>query len=226
MKMFKATAVLAAMAWLAAPAFAADAAKRLNAAAETLSEIMSVPEKGIPQDLLSRAECIVLIPNSLKAGFIFGAKYGRGFFSCRHEDDHGWSAPGAVRTEGGSFGLQIGGAETDVVMLVLNRKGASRLLGDKFTLGGDASVAAGPVGRDSTAATDALMTAEILTYSRQRGVFAGLTLSGATLREDDKANREIYGHEVRNKDVVLSKTPVPPAAQHLIETLNKYSSRK
>jgi len=224
--MFRATTALAAIVVLAVPAFARDAAQRLDAAAESLSEIMSVPDKGIPQDLLSRAECIVLIPGALKAGFIFGAKYGRGFFSCRHQDDRGWSAPGAIRTEGGSFGLQIGGAETDIVMLVLNRSGASRLLGDKFTLGGDASVAAGPVGRDSTAATDALMTAEILTYSRQRGVFAGLTLSGATLREDDGANREIYGHSIRNKDVVLSSTPIPPAARRLVETLNKFSSRK
>jgi lipid-binding SYLF domain-containing protein len=191
-----------------------------------LNEIMSVPEKGIPQDLLARAECIVLIPSAVKAGFVFGAEYGRGFFSCRHADDHGWSAPGAIRTEGGSFGLQIGGAETDIVMLVLNRKGASRLLRDRFTLGGDASVAAGPVGRESQAATDAMMTAEILMYSRQRGVFAGLTLSGATIREDNKSNREIYNHNIRNRDVIMNATPIPPAAQRLISTLNKYSSRK
>jgi SH3 domain-containing YSC84-like protein 1 len=215
-----------AIALLAGPAFARTAGERLDAAADTLDEIMSVPERGIPQDLLARAECIVLIPSAMKAGFVFGAEYGRGFFSCRHADDRGWSAPGAIRTEGGSFGLQIGGAETDIVMVVLNRNGAKRLLRDKFTLGGDASVAAGPVGRDSQAATDAFMTAEILTYSRQRGIFAGLSLSGATIREDDKANREIYGHPVRNRDVIMNTTPIPPAAQRLISTLNKYSSRK
>jgi lipid-binding SYLF domain-containing protein len=214
-----------AIALLAAPAFARSAAERLDAAADTLDEIMAVRERGIPQDLLARSECIVLIPSSMKAGFVFGAEYGRGFFSCR-TGDHGWSAPGAIRTEGGSFGLQIGGAETDVVMLVLNRQGANRLLRDKFTLGGDASVAAGPLGRDSQAATDAMMTAEILTYSRQRGIFAGLTLNGATIREDDGANREIYGHSIRNRDVIMNATPVPPAAQRLISTLNKYSSRK
>lgn len=222
----KTTAIaVLAIALLAGPAFASSAAERLDAAAETLDQIMAVRERGIPQDLLARSECIVLIPSSMKAGFVFGAEYGRGFFSCRTRE-HGWSAPGAIRTEGASFGLQIGGAETDVVMLVLNRQGANRLLRDKFTLGGDASVAAGPLGRDSQAATDAFMTAEILTYSRQRGVFAGLSLNGATLREDDSANREIYGHAIRNRDVIMNPTPIPPAAQRLIATLNKYSSRK
>lgn len=215
-----------AVALLASPVFARSAAERLDAAANTLDEIMSIRERGIPQDLLARAECIVLIPSSMKAGFVFGAEYGRGFFSCRRANEPGWSAPGAIRTEGGSFGLQIGGAETDIVMLVLNRQGANRLLRDKFTLGGDASVAAGPVGRDSQAATDAFMTAEILTYSRQRGIFAGLTLTGATIREDDGANREIYGHSIRNRDVIMNPTPVPQAAQRLISTLNKYSLRK
>jgi SH3 domain-containing YSC84-like protein 1 len=216
---------LSAIALLAGPVFASSAAERLDAAADTLDEIMAVRERGIPQDLLARSECIVLIPSSVRAGFVFGAEYGRGFFSCRNRE-HGWSAPGAIRTEGASFGLQIGGAATDIVMLVLNRQGANRLLRDKFTLGGDASVAAGPVGRDSQAATDAFMTAEILTYSRQRGVFAGLTLNGATIREDDSANREIYGHAIRNRDVIMNPTPVPQVAQRLIATLNKYSSRK
>jgi lipid-binding SYLF domain-containing protein len=216
---------VSAIALLAGPLFASSAAERLDAAADTLDEIMAVRERGIPQDLLARSECIVLIPSAMKAGFVFGAEYGRGFFSCRTRE-HGWSAPGAIRTEGASFGLQIGGAETDIVMLVLNRQGANRLLRDKFTLGGDASVAAGPVGRDSQAATDAFMTAEILTYSRQRGIFAGLSLNGATLREDDSANREIYGHAIRNRDVIMNPTPIPPAAQRLIATLNKYSSRK
>jgi SH3 domain-containing YSC84-like protein 1 len=212
----------------AMPIFAQkNAAQRLQASAEVMNEIMATPDKGIPQDLLARSECIVVIPNAKKAGFIFEAKYGRGFLSCRRKNERGWSAPGAIRTEGGSFGLLIGGAETDVVMLVLNRKGAERLMGSKFTLGGDASVAAGPLGRDSQAATDATFQAEILTYSRQRGVFAGVSLSGATIREDDTANRELYGHDVKNRAVVDdSSIPVPAAAKSFIATLNKYSPRK
>jgi lipid-binding SYLF domain-containing protein len=211
----------------AVPVFAQkDAAQRLKASADVMNEIMATSDKGIPQDLLGRSECIVVIPNAKKGGFIIGAKYGRGFISCRRPSDHGWSAPGAIRTEGGSFGFLIGGAETDVVMLVLNRKGADRMLGSKFTLGGDISIAAGPVGRDSQAATDATFQAEILTYSRQRGVFAGLSLSGATIREDDASNRELYGHEVKNRAVVDGSIDVPPAAQGFIATLNKYSPRK
>ncbi len=209
------------------PVFAQkDAEQRLQASAEVMNEIMEMPDRGIPQDLLAKAECIVVIPNAKKAGFIVGANYGRGFFSCRHASDRGWSAPGAIRTEGGSFGFQIGGAETDVVMLVLNRKGANGLLSSKFTLGGDASVAAGPVGRDSQASTDATFRAEILTYSRQRGVFAGISLAGATIREDDEANRQLYGHDVKNRSIVEGPVPVPPAAQSFIATLNKYSPRK
>ncbi len=211
----------------ALPVFAQkDAEQRLQASAEVMNEIMATPDRGIPQDLLAKAECIVVIPNAKKGGFIVAANYGRGFFSCRHVSDHGWSAPGAIRTEGGSFGFQIGGAETDVVMLVLNRKGANGLLSSKFTLGGDASVAAGPVGRDSQASTDATFRAEILTYSRQRGVFAGISLAGATIREDDESNRQLYGHDIRNRTVVDGSIPVPPAAQSFIATLNKYSPRK
>jgi SH3 domain-containing YSC84-like protein 1 len=212
----------------AIPVFAQkDAAERLQASAEVMNEIMAISDKGIPQDLLSKSECIAVIPNAKKASFIVGAKYGRGFLSCRRKDDRGWSAPGAIRTEGGSFGFQAGGAETDVVMLVLNRKGAERLTSSKFTLGGDVSVAAGPVGRDSQAATDASFMAKILTYSRQRGIFAGVSLSGATIREDDTANRELYGHEVKNRTLVDdSSIPVPAAAKSFIATLNKYSPRK
>ena len=202
------------------------AAGRLQAATDVLNEVMQISDKGIPQKLLSNAECIVVIPDSIKGGFIFGAKYGRGFFSCRHADNLGWSAPGAIKTEGGSFGLQVGGAATDIVMLVMNRRGANRLLSSQFTLGGEASVAAGPVGRDTQAATDATMQAEILTYSRQRGAFGGLSLQGGTLREDDQANQELYGRKIRNKDIVLSATPVPADAQSFIATLNKYSSLK
>ena len=150
----------------------ADAPQRLQAAASAFTEVMGTPDKAIPQDLLAKAQCIVVVPGLKKGAFIIGAKYGKGFVSCRKKGGLGWSAPGAVRVEGGSFGFQIGGAETDAFMLVMNRAGMNRLLSTKFTLGGDASVAAGPVGRDSQAETDAAMTAEILTWSRQRGLFA------------------------------------------------------
>jgi SH3 domain-containing YSC84-like protein 1 len=202
------------------------ATNRLDAATEVLNAALQTSDKGIPQKLLSNAECIVVIPGSIKGGFIVGAKYGRGFFSCRKEDNVGWSAPGAMMTEGMSVGFQIGGATTDIVMLVMNRHGANRLLSSQFTLGGEASVAAGPIGRDSQAATDVSLQAEILTYSRQRGAFGGLSLQGATLREDDQTNLELYGHKIRNKEVVLNTTPVPAAAGNFIATLNKYSSRK
>ncbi len=201
-------------------------ANRLQAATQVLNEAMQISDKGIPQKLLSNAECIIVIPGSIKGGFIVGAKYGRGFFSCRKADNVGWSAPGAVMTEGMSVGFQIGGASTDIVMLVMNRRGADRLLSSQFTLGGEASVAAGPIGRDSQAATDATMRAEILTYSRQRGAFGGVSLQGATMREDDDANLELYGHKIKNKEVVLGATAVPADANAFIATLNKYSSRK
>lgn len=213
-------------AFVAVPVFAAsDAAQRLQAATGVMREIMQTPDKGVPQDLLSKAACVVVIPNLKKGGFILAAKYGRGFFSCRKASGVGWSAPAGVRAEGGSFGFLIGGAETDVVMLVMNRAGADKLLKSQFTLGGDASVAAGPVGRDSSAMTDAMMHAEILTYSRQRGVFAGLSLSGSTLREDDDANRELYGSDMKNKTIVMGHVKAPAAAQSFLAVLNKYSSR-
>jgi len=205
---------------------ASDAPKRLDAAADTLSEIMSAPDKGIPQDLLEKAECIVVVPGLKKGAFIIGAKYGKGFMSCRKESGVGWSAPGSIRVEGGSFGFQIGGSETDVVLLVMNKSGAKKLLSSKFTVGGDASAAAGPVGRTSSAATDAQLHAEILTYSRARGLFAGISLEGATLRQDDEWNKDLYGKTVSNNDVVMSNTPPPAAASKLLAELNKYSSRK
>jgi lipid-binding SYLF domain-containing protein len=203
-----------------------DAPKRLQVAAETFTEVMSVPDKAIPQDLLEKAQCVVIVPGLKKGAFIVGAKYGKGFVSCRKKDGIGWSAPGSIRVEGGSFGFQIGGAETDVMMLVMNRKGMDRLLSTKFTLGGDASVAAGPVGRDTQAQTDAAMTAEILTWSRQRGLFAGISLSGATLREDADWNTELYGHALKNREVITGDVPPPAAAKDLLAALNKYSSRK
>lgn len=201
-----------------------DTAKRLNAAADVLNEIMASPDKGIPQDLLDKAACAVIVPNVKKGAFIVGAKYGRGFIICRRQN--GWSAPGAVKVEGGSLGFQIGGSETDVVMLLMNQGAIEKLLSSKFTIGGDASVAAGPVGRTSSAATDAQLHAEILTYSRARGLFAGVSLEGATLRPDDDGNKDMYGKEMSNKDVVLGNVKAPQTAARLIAELNKHSRRR
>jgi lipid-binding SYLF domain-containing protein len=203
-----------------------DAAKRLDDSAEMLTEIMSAPDKGIPQDLLDKAQCVVLVPGLKKGAFIVGAKYGKGFMLCRKASGVGWSAPAAIRVEGGSFGFQIGGSETDVVMLVNSETGAKKLMESKFTLGADASVAAGPVGRTSSAETDAQLHAEILTYSRSRGVFAGISLQGATLRPDDDWNKDLYGSALTTKEIVAGSTPVPPPAAKLERTLDKFSSRK
>ena len=204
----------------------AVAPDRLVDAADMMADIMSAPDKGIPQDLLEKAQCIVVVPGVKKGAFILGGKYGKGFMLCRREGGVGWSAPAAVRVEGGSFGFQIGVSETDVVMLVMNESGAKKLLSSKFTLGADASVAAGPVGRTSSAETDAQMHAEILTWSRSRGVFAGLSLQGATLRPDEDWNKEMYGKAISNRDVVMGSTKAPEAAGKLLALLNKYSSRK
>ncbi|HEU0141351.1 MAG TPA: lipid-binding SYLF domain-containing protein [Bryobacteraceae bacterium] len=203
-----------------------DDLNRLNESAAVLEEVMAAPDKAIPQDLLDRSHCIVVVPGLKKAAFIIGGKYGRGFLSCRKAGKVGWSAPGAVRVEGGSFGFQLGGSETDVVMLVMNERGADRLLSSKFTVGGDASAAAGPVGRTASAQTDATMRAEILTWSRSRGLFAGVSLQGATLRQDISVNEGIYGKAYANRDVVNSGLAVPAGASRLISLLNKYSSRK
>ncbi len=178
------------------------AAERLKTSAEVLTEIMSAPDKGIPDDLLERAQCVVIVPGMKKAAFVVGAQFGRGFIECRRASGHGWSAPAAIKVEGGSFGFQIGGSETDAIMLVMNKRGADKLLASKFTLGGDASVAAGPVGRTAAANTDAKMQAEILTYSRARGVFAGIALDGATLRPDHEANAELYGGKLTNRQIL------------------------
>jgi len=204
-----------------------DAPSRLNASADVLTEIMDSPDKGIPQDLLEKSACVIIVPGLKKGAFIVGAKYGKGFIACRKSSGVGWSAPAAVRVEGGSFGFQIGGSETDVVMLLMNRGGVKKLLSSKFTLGADASAAAGPVGRDSSAETDAQLHAEILTYSRSRGLFAGVSLQGATLRPDEDWNVELYGKGVPNDDIVLSGTAKPPAAaSKLMAVLNKFSGRR
>jgi len=203
-----------------------DSVKRLNEATAVLTEVMSAPDKGIPEDLLGRAHCIVIVPNLKTAAFVVGGKYGKGYLSCRNKNHVGWSAPGTVRIEGGSVGFQIGGSETDLVMLVMNTRGADKLLSSKFTLGGEGSVAAGPVGRTATAQTDAQMHAEILSWSRTQGLFAGLALEGATLRQDLSDNAEIYGKKLENRQIVTGPTSVPSAAEGLIKLLNKYSWRE
>jgi SH3 domain-containing YSC84-like protein 1 len=207
------------------PALRADdkAQSRLEEAAAVFSEIMATPDKGIPQDLLEKAHCIVIVPGLKKGAFIVGAKYGKGFLSCRPKAGPGWSAPGAVRVEGGSVGFQIGGSETDAILLVMNERGADRLLSSKFTLGGEGDVAAGPVGRSATAQTDAKFTAEILSWSRSRGIFAGLSLQGATLRQDSDDNRALYGQKLTNRQIVTEGIAPPPAAGKLLALLNKYS---
>ncbi len=216
-----------AAALLAVPAFAQkDTADRLTAATEDLTAMMNASDKGIPQDLLNKATCVVVIPNLKKGGFIVGAEYGKGFFSCRKTSGVGWSAPGSIRISGGKFGLLIGGAETDVVMLVMNQTGMEHMLSDKFQMGGEASAAAGPVGRDASAMTDAEMHAEILTYSRSRGIFGGLDLSGAAVTEDHDSNKALYGRDISNKEVATGSVRVPAEARQFVHTLDRLSSRK
>jgi lipid-binding SYLF domain-containing protein len=203
-----------------------ESAKRLNDSAQVFSEVMSAPDKGIPQDLLDHAQCIVIVPDLKTAAFFFGAKYGKGFLVCRNHGGMGWSSPAAVRIEGGSVGFQIGGSSTDLIMLVMNHRGVEKLLEDKFTLGGEGSVAAGPVGRTATAQTDAQMHADILSWSRTQGLFAGLALEGATLRQDLDDNADLYGKKLRNKEIINSSVRAPRAAARLIAELNKDSGRE
>ena len=206
-------------------ASAADESKdndRLRNSGTALKEILDVPDN-IPQGLLDKADCVVVFPSVLKAAFIVGGSYGRGAMSCRSgEDFRGpWGAPTMMALEGGSFGFQIGGQATDFVLLVMNESGARGILASKVKLGGDASVAAGPVGRDSSAETDATLRSEILSYSRARGLFAGVSLEGSTIRPDNGDNTRVYGRKVSAREIVLSgKVSVPPAAQQLISTLD------
>ena len=203
-----------------------EPAKRLGEAAAVFSEVMSAPDKGIPQDLLDRAHCIVIVPSLKTAAFIVGGKYGKGYLSCRNTNGIGWSAPGTVRIEGGSVGFQIGGSETDLIMLVMNQGGMDKLLSSKFTLGAEGSVAAGPVGRTATAQTDAQMHAEILSWSRSQGLFAGVALEGATLRQDLDDNATLYGKRLENRDIVTRRGHSPKSAARLLGLLNQYSSRE
>lgn len=199
---------------------------RLDASAETLTEMMKASDNGIPQDLIDKARCVVVVPGMKKAGFIFGGEYGRGFAVCRRHGGTGWTAPAGMRSEGGSFGFQIGASETDVVLLVMNEGAMKHLLADKFTLGGDASVAAGPIGRDASAQTDAMMHAEMLSYSRSQGLFAGIALTGATLRPDEETNRELYGHDVTNREILSGSAKTPAVARRFEHALNRESPQR
>ena len=209
-------------------AFAADnqpreskAADRVQAAADVLNEIQGAPDSGIPREILGKAECVAVVPSMLKGGFIVGAKYGRGLASCR--TTKGWSAPAFFITEGGSVGFQIGGQAVDLVMLIMNNDGMQHLLSSKFALGADASVAAGPVGRHAEGNTDWKMRAQVLTYSRARGIFAGVSLNGAVLKQDKDSTREFYGHMVTFKAALTGEVDPPPAANPFLTTLANWA---
>lgn len=222
MKRFLFVSVLAVAAVAAATTttvLRADA-DRLKDASVVLTEMAGAADNGIPQNLLGKAQCVVIIPGVKKAALGVGGQYGRGYISCRTAA--GWSAPGGIRIEGGSVGFQIGGSDTDVILLVLNERGVNRLLSSQFTVGADAAVAAGPIGRQASAQTDATMMAEILAWSRSRGVFAGISLQGSTLREDTGENKDLYGSEISNKEIVKGNHAVPPAAADLMAALAKY----
>ena len=213
-----------------APLLAADTntktAERLDDSASLFSEIMSTPDRAIPQELLERAQCVVIVPELKKAAFVVGAKYGRGFAVCRGAAGAGWGPPAAIRIEGGSIGFQIGVSSTDVLMLVMNRRGMRRLSSSKFTIGGDAAAAAGPVGRSASAQTDAYVSAEILSWSRSKGLFAGVSVEGATLRNDLDENGILYGKRWTSKQILGSGAKIPEPASKLIAVLNKYSMRE
>lgn len=200
---------------------AKDTQERLERAATVLNEAMTAKDNGIPDEMLQKAHCAVVFPGVKKGAFIVSAQYGKGFITCRHGAS--WSAPAAVRMEGGGVGFQIGGSETDLILLVMNDRGAQRLMSSEFTLGADGEVAAGPVGRHADAATDAKFTAEILSWSRSRGVFAGIALKGATLRSDKGDNEDLYGKELDTKEVVNGSLAVPASGKHLISLLSRYS---
>jgi lipid-binding SYLF domain-containing protein len=201
-------------------------AQRLDDASDVVSEIMQIPDKVIPQDLLHHSQCIAIVPGLKKGAFIVGGKYGKGFVSCRKSNRTGWTGPAAVRVEGGSVGFQIGGSESDVVLLIMNQRGMQKLMNSRFTLGGEGEVAAGPVGRDATAQTDAFLHAEILSWSRTRGIFAGVSLTGATLRQDTDDNRELYGKRLDNKEILNGAVASPASASKLLSVLTKCSPRK
>ena len=201
-------------------------ADRLQSAAVVMYEIMNTPENSIPKDLLDRAVCVGIVPGQKKLAFIFGGSYGRGALVCRRGGNGPWGAPSMIAVHGGSYGLQLGGSETDLVFVVMNPNGIRRLLKSRGELGADASAAAGPVGRTASASTDLLVTAEILTYSRSRGLFAGVSLKGTAITQDGEANARLYGHIVDPKEILIEgKGDVPPEAKSLVAGLEKYSPR-
>ncbi len=214
---------IAASLALGTMAWAESAQERLTEATTVFTEVMQTPDKGIPQDLLAKAECVIIIPNMKKAAFVVGGEYGKGFATCRDTTRSAWGAPAAVQMEGGSVGFQIGGSSTDLILLVMNRKGMDKLTEDKFTLGADASIAGGPVGRTATAQTNARMDAEILSWSRSKGAFAGVSLKGASLRPDKSENRALYGKDVTNKEILSGAVTAPANLHSLSAALGKYS---
>jgi SH3 domain-containing YSC84-like protein 1 len=200
---------------------ASKAADRAQAAADVLDAIQGAPDKGVPQEVLGSAECVAVVPSLLKGGFIVGGRYGRGLASCR--TPKGWSAPVFFTVEGGSVGFQIGGQAVDLVMLIMNDNGMKHLLSSKFALGADASVAAGPVGRHAEGNTDWKMRAEVLTYSRARGIFAGVSLNGAVIKQDKDSTREFYGHMVTFNAALKGDVEPPAAANTFLTTLAKWA---
>jgi lipid-binding SYLF domain-containing protein len=195
-------------------------------ARDVLEDIMKTKETGIPRDLLEKAHCLVIVPAAKKAGLGIGGQYGVGVAMCRQVTGFGWTGPSTVKIEGGSFGLQIGAGATDIVMMIMNENGANKLMKSRFTIGGDASAMAGPVGRAASAETDAYLRAEILSYSRSRGLFAGVVLKGSTLRPEDKSNEKIYGRRVKHADILHGRVQPPPTAKPLIDTVTRYSDRE
>jgi len=224
------TACLVVAALLACPMFAADQSreqKRLEACGRVLDEIMDIPD-GIPQDLLNKAECVIVIPSTLKFAFGVGGDFGRGAITCRTGEHFTgrWSAPALFALEGGNIGFELGGQATDFVLLVMNPKGANSILSSKVKLGADASAAAGPKGRAAAADTDVVMKAEILSYSRSRGLFAGISLEGSTLRSDGSANKKLYGHDLSAKEIVRQgRAPIPASGSQLVSLLDKKSPK-
>ena len=199
-----------------------DIEKRLQASSQVLNEIMSAPDKGIPEDILGSAKCIAVVPSMVKFAIGIGGHYGKGVATCR--TPNGWSAPAPILTTGGSWGLQFGGQAVDLVMVIMNQKGMERLLSSKFTIGAEASAAAGPVGRHAHAGTDWKMDTEILTYSRARGIFAGVDLAGTVIKQDKDETRVLYGKMVPFNTILEGKVPAPPVAQQFLATLEKYAS--
>jgi lipid-binding SYLF domain-containing protein len=214
-------AVIAAMGAAALVAQEGAPDHRLREAASDLHEIMSAPDKGIPHSVLERSQCVAVLPGVKKAAFVVGGEYGKGYAICRH---HGrWGSPAAIRLAGGSFGAQIGAESADIVLLIMNQSGMDKLASDKFTIGADASAAAGPVGRTASADTDVLMRAEILSYSRTRGAFAGVSLDGTSITKDEGEDRKIYGHDVSNKAVIMGEVHLPLHENPLAAELDHYA---